>query len=439
MVPTAAGPVGVLGGSIVRIPAGASATPVKLADAGGEAYDLRPESGGGVDFAVRRAGGDQPSLLRRVRGGTLSTLGQGPADSLRLMQGRGGRPVAVGASSLVKDSGLRGVSAKGLPDGVQAVSLDGAAATGAGRKTAANAPLVLDTGRHVLLKRAAAPAASKAAVTALPGPVTASGAIKPMTAAGAAVQLTPKCAVDRLAENRQMMQPSANQVSWAIEMAEQGLLSGSAYQRPANYANLGLVAYAPSDDFARVPLSHPASDTWDSVPRSVYEAIVAQESNYSQASWHALPGIPGGALVGDYYGAGGSISTMDYSKADCGYGLGQITTGMSVGDTTYSQHGQWKIGVDYQENLAAACRSWSAPGTSCTRPGSWSTAVTPSTWRTGTWRPGRTTPACSRPRPSATPPAAHPAPPAPVPTGRGGSAGPTTRRTPTIRRPARRT
>lgn len=362
VVPTAAGPVGVLGGSIVRIPAGASATPVKLADAGGQAYDLRPESGGGVDFAVRRAGGDQPSLLRRVRGGSLSTLGQGPAATLRLMQGRGGRPAAVGASSLVKDSGLRGVSAKGLPDGVQAVSLDGAAATGAGPKTPANAPLVLDTGRHALLKRAAAPAASKAAVTALPGPVTASGAIKPMTAAGAAVQLTPKCAVDRLAENRQVMQPSANQVSWAIEMAEQGLLSGSAYQRPANYANMGLVAYAPSDDFARVPLSHPASDTWDSVPRSVYEAIVAQESNYSQASWHALPGIPGGALVGDYYGAGGSIQTMDYSKADCGYGLGQITTGMSVGDTTYSQHGQWKIGVDYQENLAAGLqileRTW---------------------------------------------------------------------------------
>lgn len=361
VVPTAAGPVGVMGGQIVRIPAGSLVKPVRLADAGGQAYDLRPESGGGVDFAVRRAGGGEPSLLRRVRGGIVSTLGQGPAASLRLMQGRGGRPAAVGASSLVKGSGLRGVSAKGLPDGVQAVSLDGVAAIGAGPKTAANAPLVLDTGRHALLKRGAAKSARQP-VTTLPGPVTASGVIKPMTAAGAAVQLTPKCAVDRLAENRQVMQPSANQVSWAIEMAEQGLLSGSAYQRPANYANMGLVAYAPSDDFARVPLSHPAGDTWDSVPRSVYEAIVAQESNYSQASWHALPGIPGGALVGDYYGAGGSITTMDYSKADCGYGLGQITTGMSVGDTTYSQHGQWKIGVDYQENLAAGLqileRTW---------------------------------------------------------------------------------
>jgi RHS repeat-associated protein len=365
VVPTPDGPVGVLGGSIVRIPAGTLAAPVKLADAGGQAYDLRPESGGGVDFAVQRAGGARTSLLLRERGGKVSVLGEGPAAGLRLMQGRAGRPAALGATRLAAGSGLREISARGLPAGaasVSAVSLDGAEAIAAGPKTTAGAPLVLDTARHTLLKRPAAAAPSKAAVTALPGPVTASGAVAPMTRQLAAAQTTPKCAVDRLAENRQVMQPSANQVSWAIEMAEQGLLTGSAYQRPANYANLGLVAYAPNDDFARVALKHPSSDTFDSVPRSVYEAIVAQESNYSQASWHALPGIPGGALVGDYYGAGGSITHMDYSKADCGYGLGQVTTGMSNGDTTYSQHGQWKIGVDYQENLAAGLqileRTW---------------------------------------------------------------------------------
>lgn len=402
VVPTAAGPVGVLASSLVRVPvaaAGSTAAPVRLADAGGQAYDLRPESGGGVDFAVRRADGAEPSLLRRLRGGRLSTLGRGSASGLRLMQGGAGHANAVGASTLVKGSGVRRVSAEGLPGGVQAVSLDGAAALGAGPRTKADAPLVLSTARHRLLSRAAAPA-TRTPVTTLPPPVTAAGTVPaarpdsepanptarpaanaapqqrtaaPLTpsaaprSTGGARQFataaaTPKCAVDRLAENRQVMQPSANQVSWAIEMAEQGLLTGSAYQRPANYANLGLVAYAPNDDFARVPLKHPSTDTFDSVPRSVYEAIVAQESNYSQASWHALPGIPGGALVGDYYGAGGSITHMDYSKADCGYGLGQVTTGMANGDTTYSQHGQWKIAVDYQENLAAGLqileRTW---------------------------------------------------------------------------------
>ncbi|WP_051951351.1 RHS repeat-associated core domain-containing protein [Actinacidiphila yeochonensis] len=455
VVPTAAGPVGAMGGELVRIPVaakGGKATPVKVADVGGVPYDLRPESGGGVDFAVERSGGSKTSLLRRERQGKVSTLGQGPASSLQLMQGRGGHASAVGATSVTKGSGVRSVSTKGLPAGAQAVSLDGAAAFGPGPKTDADAPLVLGTKKPTLLKRSAAPAA-KDPVTTLPNPVSPAGTVAPVTtpkstAQGAApqsagpltpaptaapkakslvgdtaattadttstatttaataatttaattatsatyrtaaatattatattaaattakvavqplsatVQTTPKCAVDRLAEDKQVMQPSANQVSWAIQMAEQGLLTGSAYQRPANYANLGLVAYAPNDDFSRVALSHPAGDTFDSVPRAVYEAIVAQESNYSQASWHALPGIPGGALVGDYYGAGGSISTMDYSKGDCGYGLGQVTTGMSVGDTTYSQHGQWKIAVDYQENLAAGLqileRTW---------------------------------------------------------------------------------
>ncbi|WP_267881207.1 RHS repeat-associated core domain-containing protein [Streptomyces xylophagus] len=391
VVPTAAGPVGVRGGALVRIPVaakGSSAPPVKLADTGGQAYDLRPEAGGGVDFAVRATGG-KTSLLRRERQGKVTTIGQGPSSALQLMQGRGGHANAVGATGVAKGSGVRTVSTKGLPNGAQAVSLDGAAALGAGPKTKANAPLVLGTRKHTLIKRAAAPAASTP-VTTLPGPVTSTGTVKPAAgpqttqkqASGpltktatenavtpatsqqltAAAAVSPKCAVDRLAEDKQVMQPSANQVSWAIEMAEQGLLSGTAYQRPANYANMGLVAYAPNTDFARVALSHPSSGTWDSVPRSVYEAIVAQESNYSQASWHALPGISGGSLVGDYYGAGGSVSQMDYTKADCGYGLGQITTGMSAGDTTYSVHGQWKIAVDYQENLAAGLqileRTW---------------------------------------------------------------------------------
>ena len=361
VVPTADGPVGVMGGALVRIPEGSLAKPVKLADAGGLAYDLRPESGGGIDFAVQRDGGRKSSLLRRERKGKLTTIGTGPAATLQLMQGRGGHASAVGATTVSTASGVRHVSTIGLPNGASAVSLDAGAAIGTGPKTSASAPLVLATRQHALLKRSAAPSATSP-VTAVPGPVTAAGSVQPMTPELAAAQTAPKCAVDRLAEDKQVMQPSANQVSWAVEMAEQGLLTGSAYQRPANYANLGLIAYAPNDDFPRVPLDHPAGDSFDSVPRSVYEAMVAQESNYSQASWHALPGIPGGALVGDYYGSGGSITTMDYAKADCGYGLGQITTGMSAGDTTYSQHGQWKIAVDYQENLAAGLqileRTW---------------------------------------------------------------------------------
>lgn len=378
VVPTPEGPVGVMGASLVRIPSpvAGSAVPKVLAKVDGDAYDLRPAAGGTVDFAVqsKRAA---PSKLMRLRSGKVSSLGEGPKESLRLMQGRSGHAIAVGASDVASGSGITRAQAKGLPNGVTAVSLDGGALIGDGAQTTSDAPLVLATKDGRLLNRPAAKSA-KAAVTTLPaplvkpvtppplgtkslsaGPNSSSGvqwtkepqaAVTPLALAAAA---TPKCAVDRLAENRQVMQPGTDQVTWAVQMAEQGLLTGSSYTRPAGYANLGLASYAPNGDFGRVALKHPAGDTFDSVPRSLYQAIVAQESNYSQASWHALPGIAGGALVGDYYGAGGSITHMDYSKGDCGYGLGQVTNGMSKGDTTYSANGQTKIAVDYQENLAA--------------------------------------------------------------------------------------
>jgi RHS repeat-associated protein len=175
-------------------------------------------------------------------------------------------------------------------------------------------------------------------------------AIKPQLSPGAT---TPTCAVPRLTPTLQAMQPGNAQVSWAIEMAEQGYLTGSAYTRPANFDNMGLVAYAPSSDFPPVALSHPSGSTTTHVPRSVMEAIVSQESNYNQASWHALPGIAGDPLIADYYGSGGGITTINYPNADCGYGLAQVTTGMHVGDTTLSAHGQMKVAVDYEENVAA--------------------------------------------------------------------------------------
>ena len=164
---------------------------------------------------------------------------------------------------------------------------------------------------------------------------------------------TPTCAVPRLDPTKQVVQPSPAQVNWAAQMAEQGLLTGSQYTRPAGFDNLGLVAYAPNSDFPFIPLDHPSGDGWDTVPRSVFAAIMAQESNWSQASWHAPEGVSGDPLIADYYGAGGGIDSINYAGADCGYGVSQVTTGMHVGDTSLSAHGQIKVAVDYQENIAA--------------------------------------------------------------------------------------
>src|SRR5205823_6390943 len=80
--------------------------------------------------------------------------------------------------------------------------------------------------------------------------------------------------------------------------------------------------------------------------------------NFSQASSHALPGVHGDPLVGSYYGtlydANGYISGIDPTKADCGYGLGQITTHMTKADSTWPADVKREVATDYQVNVAAA-------------------------------------------------------------------------------------
>ncbi|HVQ97125.1 MAG TPA: DUF6531 domain-containing protein, partial [Mycobacteriales bacterium] len=354
VVPTAAGPVGVLGVTLVRIAETGAGKPIRLATVDGPAYDLRPTADGGVAFLSTKFGGKSATLWQQSGSG-LTALATGPVATAGLFQGRAGRPVAVGLGGLPAGSGLVQVNAGGLPDGAEAVSLDGTIALTTGGTTAPAAPVLLDTAAGRAVQRPAPTGGGRLSTVAPPAVPAADGAVPAkLVAAGVApsVAQTPKCAVPRLAENRQVMQPFPNQIDWAAQMSEQGLLTGS-LGRPANYANMGLAAYAANSDFGKISLHHPASDTWNSVPRSVYEAIMAQESNWSQASWHALPGIAGGPLVSSYYGAGGGITSIDYANADCGYGVGQVTTGMSTAETIYSANGKTKIAVDYEENISA--------------------------------------------------------------------------------------
>jgi len=91
------------------------------------------------------------------------------------------------------------------------------------------------------------------------------------------------------------------------------------------------------------------------VPRSVIEAIAAQESNWWQATFHALPGVAADPLVADYYGNGGnSVDQFDTGSPDCGYGITQVTDNMRKGQLDPAL--QAKIAVDYEENIAAGLR-----------------------------------------------------------------------------------
>jgi RHS repeat-associated protein len=408
VVPTANGIVGAKGNTLVTVPNGGStakpaSTKVLLA-AKGPAYDLRPNNSGGTDFLVPSSD-EKTTSVWHESSGHATDLGSGPITSVGLFAGHDGKNSVVDASTTGTSITSLGVSA--LPLGAQLVSLAGDAEfgasksskpAGAGPATAADAqslgsdvPLVESvssrkvftaansqvkvspdrvTGKQVTGQgaNAAKPSQpglkeSKAATSAFvktgPSSLAVETAIDVESSAKTAVPAlspgatTPKCAVPRLTPTLQAMQPSNAQVDWATQMDEQGLLTLGAYPRPADFANMGLVSYGPSSDFPPVALDHPSGSTTTKVPRSVMLAIEAQESNFNQASWHALPGIAADPLIADYYGAGDSISTIDYPDADCGYGVAQVTDGMAAGDTSLSTHGQEKVAVDYEENIAA--------------------------------------------------------------------------------------
>ena len=327
-----------------------------IARVGGDPFDLRPAADGGVDLLDANAGSATSEVLHE-RAGAVAVLGSGPLESVQLFGGRQGRAVLSGATATAPGPlaavGIRVVSDRGLSHGVQAASLDGDALIGPAASQKQTVPVLLatGTGRLVTDSQARASASPYTKVPAFsppgaggqaipdqagglrPGPEAAGTPAKSSSSAGKATTTatltsdvttaaqSPTCAVPRLDPTKQVMQPSPAQIDWAAQMAEQGLLTtGNGYSRPANFDNLGLVAYAPNSDFSLIPLDHPSSDSWDTVPRSVFEAIMAQESNWSQASWHAPAGVSGDPLIADYYGAAGGIDSIDYADADCGYG-----------------------------------------------------------------------------------------------------------------------
>ena len=363
-VPTANGIVGVAGSRLVSLPA--NGKPSVLATVPGDAYNLRPAADGGLNFLHTKPG-SKTATAAHENAGKVTVLGDGDLARVQLFQGRAGHAVLSGANPAAADvlakAGVTGVKDAGLARGATASSLDGDALLGPDSDGQKSAPVVLAPKTGKVLSPAV-PASTSKATTAVPTysaapkttPAPQANRLSPKADAAAAPNTTlaqsPKCAVPPLNANRQVMQPNPAQVNWAVQMAEQGLLTGSAYTRPAGYANMGLVAYAPSSDFPLIPLSHPAGGT-NTVPRSIFEGIMAQESNWSQASWHAPAGTAGDPLIASYYGAGGDIVSINYAASDCGYGISQVTDGMHIGDHALSEHGQWKVAVDYQENIAA--------------------------------------------------------------------------------------
>ncbi|WP_392967810.1 SGNH/GDSL hydrolase family protein [Streptomyces sp. LN245] len=188
--------------------------------------------------------------------------------------------------------------------------------------------------------------------------------VGPTVAANDTVEDDRYCSVARNDPKKQAFQPTPRQVEWAVDQAIVGKLNKSA-TRPANWKNTGMAAYAPQTLFPLTPLAGGSGEDWH-VPAQVMLGITAQESNMWQAARLAVPGVTANSLIGNFYGvkfaANGQQQdpwAIDFAKADCGYGIAQVTDGMRMhgkekeGEQPKTTVQQEAVALDYAANIAA--------------------------------------------------------------------------------------
>ncbi|MHB9858380.1 carbohydrate-binding protein [Streptomyces sp. YIM S03343] len=175
------------------------------------------------------------------------------------------------------------------------------------------------------------------------------------------------CSVSRNDVNVQALQPTPNQVEWAVDMAIRGNLRAS-YIRQGGYRNqAGLGTIDPQGLFPPPTLAGASNAR---IPANVMLGIMAQESNLWQAEAGAIPGQMGNPLaaVDGYYGHQkdpgnpDSYWNINWDKSDCGYGVGQVTDGMRLAghekanETSLSPALQKAVAIDYTTNIAASMK-----------------------------------------------------------------------------------
>ena len=75
---------------------------------------------------------------------------------------------------------------------------------------------------------------------------------------------------------------------------------------PGQLEAVGHAGVDAAGDVSRVGLAGPPAGR---VPAAILLGILAQESNLWQASWHALEGVTGNPLIGNFYGIDSTAPT----------------------------------------------------------------------------------------------------------------------------------
>jgi hypothetical protein len=346
------------GHRLVKI--GRTGTASIVSSHGGQVFGLTPNAAGGVDYIAEGTAGrmNPAASVYRLADGRVRRAATGTLSDLRLLPGLNGYDTVAGAAARPAAAAQGREGHARLPVDVAAsTSNQGSMAIQPGG-TPGTVELASIRGTRTVIGALGPPAAP---VRTLPPPPGARpGRAGSPRSAGSPATTPPSgggdagatCAVPRNDPHYQVPQPTAKQTDWALNLAGQGALP----PRSDSYANLHTGSYDPSADF---PLPAPFT-TLNGIPSQIMEGIFAQESNWNQASLHAPPGLSGNPLIADYYGInspGNTTGNIDFSLADCGYGLGQITDPMRLpapGDQPTAL--QKRIAVDYAENAAATAQ-----------------------------------------------------------------------------------
>ncbi|MFD0973504.1 hypothetical protein [Plantactinospora endophytica] len=327
-----------------------------VASTRGLSAHLRPVGANGMAFLERVD--DHTALVRHVTDGVVRDIARGPATDLGLAPGLGGQVFVTGSPTPVA----------AMPAGMRAIKVP---ATSTLSTTGAAA--VLRTDRSGTASGAEPAAVSIVATTPTTGKATTfqvTPGLRPANELGSGRRPAPQlsasavgiasatspfeedryCSVPRNTLDNQVEQPHWKQVEWAANMAVQDALT---FTRPAGWRGSGLPAWTPRS--VAPPKALAGGGT---VPAQIMLAILAQESNLWQASWHALEGVVGNPLVGAYYGTREGWF-IDWAEADCGYGVAQVTDGMRLagrgkpGEVIRPYTQQRQIALDYATNIQA--------------------------------------------------------------------------------------
>jgi hypothetical protein len=377
-VPVPGGIVAAASEQLVRVDKAGKAS--GLTRTAGVAYGLVPDAAGRVVFLEHAGDQARVRLADGARRSVASTLAQGARTGLGLARAAGGRVFITGETATLPAALPAAITRVPAPAGAALSSrgelvLTRVGFAGDNRQLASDPSVpravavtakVRKTGREVRFgvhASAARPGSTPPGRSAHPKLSVSRPAglrVAPSLASPASPvedETERYCAVPRNDPRNQALQPRPRQVEWAVDQA----VTGTGYaSRPANWMNLGMPAYSPLGLFPRVPLAGGGR-----VPAQIYLGIVAQESNMWQAARFAVPGVTANPLIGNFYGLEIYNSTpaddwdINWAKADCGYGVGQVTDGMRLagkekpGEVALPYQTQRAVALDFAVNVAA--------------------------------------------------------------------------------------